>query len=415
MENGCKLNMKIAFVIYSFPTLSETFILNQITGLIRLGNDVTIFAGDHPKESKMHADVEKYKLLDKVQYFDIPQKRVPRTVKGLYLIAKNILKRSRAIFKALNIIRYGRDVLDLIFVYLAVYPYKDKEFDIIHCHFGPNGNMGLFLKDIGFKGEVATTFHGFDLSSAIRQRGKKIYSHLFSYGDLFLPISDHWKKRLIQLGCPIEKIKVHHMGIDISRFDSRIRSDDKECFTILTVGRLVEKKCHECAIKVVSRLVDHKINFQYLIAGEGPLKNKLESLVLELNIKDRVKFLGAVDQEDVIKLYQQADVFFLPSITGKDGDQEGIPVVLMEAMAMGLAIVSSKHSGIPELVQEGISGFLLDEGDIDGLADRLKYLMEQPEIRHRFGENGRCFVHKHYNINYLNSRLDDIFSDMDRS
>ena len=124
-----------------------------------------------------------------------------------------------------------------------LFPFLNKEFDILYCHFGPNGILGSHLKEIGLDGKLITTFHGYDMTSYIISNGKKVYNNLFINGDLFLPISSYWKRRLIKLGCSEEKIIVHRMGICLEKFKySEKIIQPGETIKILTVGRLVEKK-----------------------------------------------------------------------------------------------------------------------------------------------------------------------------
>ena len=113
-----------------------------------------------------------------------------------------------------------------------------------------------------------------------------------------------------------------------------------------------------------------------------------------------------------MKILSNSDILLAPSITAHDKDQEGIPVVLMETMAMGLPIISTLHSGIPELVQDGISGYLVPERDVDALAEKLNYLIEHPELWSEMGKAGRAFVEENFNIDKLNDRLVEIFQSL---
>lgn len=404
--------MKIAFIIGAFPTLSETFILNQITGLIDMGQDVEIFAQTNPRNKKVHSDIEKYHLVKRVHYFNMPSTKMKRILKAIYLIIKNFHKVPLKILKSLNVFIYGKVALSLKLLYLLI-PFLDKNFDILYCHFGTNGILGTYLKEMGVDGKLVTTFHGYDMSGFIKSNSNNVYKNLFKNGDLFLPISDYWKRKLIKLGCNEKKIIVHHMGINLEKFKFFKRRKKIGEFTkILTIGRLVEKKGHEYAIKAIREIIRKYKNVEYIIAGEGPLENKLKNLVLELGIKNYIKFVGVAKQDEVLELYKQAHIFILPSVTASNGDQEGIPVVLMEAQASGLPVVSTFHTGIPEVVVDGKSGFLVPERDVNALAERLEYLIEHSEIWPDMGQYGRKFVEKHYVINKLNKRLVGIYQNL---
>ena len=400
--------MKIAFIVGRFPTLQETFVLNQITGLLDKGYDVKVFATFNPFEKKIHKDVIKYNLIDKCRYYMHPNIFI-LVVSAIFLIITNLYKRRFSILKSLNIFNYGMDALSLRLLYLYVL-FMDKRYDVIHCHFGTYGILGAYLKKIGIKGKLITTFHGFDLSSFIMKDGKKKYKVLFQYGDIFLPISEYWKKELIELGCSKDKIIVHRMGIDLNKFTFVERKiAPGNLINILTVGRLVEKKGHEYSIKAIGKVISKHKNLKYIIAGNGPLIDELKLLTIKLGLIENIKFLGSVDQSEVIKLYQQAHLFILSSVTAKNGNKEGIPVVLMEAAASGLPVISTYHSGIPELVIDGETGLLAPEKNVDILAEKIGYLIEHPEIWIRMGRKGMKVVKHEYNIKELNKNLEDIY------
>ena len=181
---------------------------------------------------------------------------------------------------------------------------------------------------------------------------------------------------------------------------------------ILTVARLVEKKSVHYGIEAVAKVVKRYPFVQYEIAGDGPLKGDLVGLIDKLDINENVKLLGWKQQNEISELMSHADILLAPSVTGKEGDQEGIPVVLMEAMARGLPVISTYHSGIPELVQDGRSGFLVRERDIDALAEKLEHLITHPEMRDQMGAEGRKYVEENYNIDKLNDRLVEIYEEI---
>jgi colanic acid/amylovoran biosynthesis glycosyltransferase len=400
--------MKIAFILNAFPTLSETFILNQITGLLDLGHNVEIFADSNPRQEKTHPDVVKYNLSQRTHY--LPEGRIKLILNTLYLIVTNLHKSPLELLRSLKVVKYRKVALSLRLIHVLVH-FLDKNFDIIHCHYGPNGILGVCLKETGVTARVVSTFYGYDLSSFIANNTEDVYGVLFHNGDLFLSISDHFRKRLINLKCNDHKIIVHRLGIDLDKFGfSRKKFRFGDTVKILTIGRLVEKKGFEIALKAFSRLINTHMDVIYMIAGDGPLRSKLETLVSDLAISKYVKFLGPVKQDEVRKLYHQADIFILPSITAINGDQEGTPVVLIECQAMGLPVISSYHSGIPEVIIDGKSGFLVPERDVDALADRLQYLVEHPELWPEMGRCGRKLVEEKYDIKKLNSQLVQIYN-----
>jgi colanic acid/amylovoran biosynthesis glycosyltransferase len=140
------------------------------------------------------------------------------------------------------------------------------------------------------------------------------------------------------------------------------------------------------------------------------MRDDLESLTRKLGVEERVEFLGWRGPEEVRELMRSADIFLAPSVTDSNGDKEGLPVVLMEALACGLPVVSTLHSAIPELVEDGSSGFLVAERNVGALVERLTYMLDHPERLVEMGRAGRSRVEKEFNIHKLNDRLLEIYS-----
>jgi len=339
----------------------------------------------------------------------MPHNKVKRILKAIFLIIRNFHKAPLKILKSLNVFKYGKTALSLRLLYVLI-PFLDKKFDIVHCHFGPNGIIGIYLKEIGISGKYITSFHGYDVNSYPKIMGENVYNDLFHGGNLFTTNTNFTKQQILKLGCREKKITILPEGFRIAKFKFFTRKiQHGEYIKILTVGRLVEKKGHEYAIKSIAKIVRKHRNIEYIVAGDGPLRNKLQDLVSELDIKDYIKFLGAVEQNEVLKLYQQAHIFVLPSVTASNGDREGQALVIQEAQAMGLPIVSTLHNGIPEGVVDGKSGYLVPEKNVDSLAERLEYLIEHPEIWPEMGRAGRKFVEEKYDIRNLNQQLEKIY------
>ena len=404
--------MKIAFIVNEFPSLSQTFVLNQITGLMDRGHDVTIFAEERGKDRKIHEDVRKYNLLGRTRYpLVIPQNMAGRIFHVYRYVQKLFMKNPRPMLHALNIVKYGSRASSLTLLYQIIPFLENGPYDIVHCHFGPCGNVGALLKELEVTGgKLLTAFHGYDMSKYIEKNGHEVYKNLFEKGDLFLPISECWKGKLIELGCSKEKIIVHRMGIDTKKFQFSPRQPKPEKkIQLLTIGRLVEKKGIQYGVKAVAKVMQKFSHIEYKIIGDGPLRKSLEALIEELNVGDHVQLLGWKNQEDLVQLLMEADIVLAPSVTSQDGDQEGIPVVLMEALAQGLPVISTYHSGIPELVQHQKSGLLVQERDVPALVESLEYLLAHQEVWGEMGKAGREYVEEYYEIGKLNDQLVDLY------
>jgi len=401
--------MRIAFIVDAFPVLSETFILSQITGLIDLGHEVQIFAGSRPKEGKDDPAIEAYDLLKHTHYHnEKPSNKLVRVMKAGWLLLLHGYKNPLAVFRSLNFFSYGREALSLALFYKVVLYITAGRFDIIHCHFGPNGNLGALLKELGIKGKLITMFHGYDIRQGIK-KGGGIYDKLFKYGDCFLSISDYNYRYLVMFGADPRKIVNHPVGIDLKRFSFRwdldyIKRAD-EPVRILTVGRLVEEKGLCFGIEAINKLVrNHSIGrIEYQIVGDGPLKEELKRLVKKFSLEETVHFLGLKQQEEVIKILRHSHLFLLPSIA------EALPVVLMEAQAVGLPVVATDVGSVSQVVVDGRSGFVVPERDVNAMADRLKYLIEHPEVWPEMGRKGRKQIEDNFNIKKLNEELVRIY------
>lgn len=410
--------MKIAFYVSRFPSLSETFILNQITGLIDRGHQVDIFADTPGDEDKTHGDVEKYALHHVVRYRpEMSRRRLVRFANGIRHAVRHGFRHPGAVIRSLNVIRYGWPAASLQLLYGAVQCLDSQRYDAIHCHFANNAMRAAYLREIGvLEGPMLTTFHGHDVNRYPRQHGRHVYRSLFASCELYTANTSFTAGQAVRLGCPEDRIIKLPMGIDLGAFPYKPRTREVTAPTkILTVGRLVEKKGIEYSIRAVARLAKEKDPVLYQIVGDGPLRPHLERLIEELDVSDSVALLGWKDRTELRSIFDQSHIFVLASVTARDGDREGQGVVLQEAQAMGLPVVSTLHNGIPEGVLEARSGFLVPERDVDSLAERMAQLMRNPQSWEAMGRAGRAFVEQHFDIDKLNDELVQIYRRLDQA
>jgi len=409
--------MKIAFFVRFFPVLSETFILNQITGLIDRGHDVDIYAlRPRPVDFQVvHADVERYHLMERTRYFgDMPRNYCLRVLKAFALIIKRrAWLHPKPLLLALNILKYRREAMSLRILYSAVL-LVGKEHDIVHCQFGNLGPDVLRLKQIGaISGKLVTSFRGNDITGYLQTK-RICYRELFRKGDLFLPVSEVFRRLLIEKGCSPAKIAVHRSGVDLAKLQcSVLKQTNGELIRVVSIGRFVEKKGFAYAVKAIARIVDSGYKVSYNLIGDGELRSELERLIDQLGVGDHVRLPGCMPHSEVVSHLRNSHVLLAPSVTGTDCDQEGIPNVLKEAMAMGIPVIGTFHGGIPELIENGKSGFLVPERDVEALADRLAYLIDHPERWPEMGSRGRKRIEKYYDINRLNDTLVELYDQLD--
>lgn len=366
--------LRIAIVTGSFPKLSETFVLQQIVSLLGEGHDVRVFPFDDPKEATVHEEIARLRLLERTTYLRSPRHFTNR-------LGAWVRKLSRR---------------------------RPERFDAIICHFGTNGEKArLFRRQGRFEGPLAVFFHAVDLTVWLRAEPPNFYGKLFAEAELLLPISVHWKERLTELGAPPEKLIVRHMGVDATALSYEPRSlAPRESLRLLSVARLVEKKGIEYALEALA-LAGPRLGrpFEYQIVGDGPLRQQLETKSRALGLGAQVRFVGPLESRAVKQLMASMHALLAPSVTAENGDKEGIPVALMEAMARGLSVFSTRHSGIPELVRDGETGYCVPERDAPALAAALVAWAEAPETWPEMRARARRLVESEFDVRTLTPAL----------
>jgi colanic acid/amylovoran biosynthesis glycosyltransferase len=214
---------------------------------------------------------------------------------------------------------------------------------------------------------------------------------------------------LENLGCPRSKIRVHPVAVDIAKFENIRTPRPSSDLKLISVARLVEKKGIEYSIRAVAALLRQGHRIEYQIIGQGELYGKLGSLIRELGVAKQIRLLGPKLHPEVSSHLSRADVFLAPSITAANGDEEGIPTCILEAMSSGLPVISTRHSGIPEVVQDGINGLLVPERDSEALAAAIARLACAPELCSELGTEGRKFIEQNRDARNINFRIQQLY------
>ena len=429
--------MRIAIFVPIFPLISETFILRQITGLLDMGHEVDIYSGNRPRRgSLLQPEVSRYDLLARTTYVDVPSasgywempvlpfwgrtwlpgstRAIPnalRLAQALPAFARSIRRSPRLVVKVLKLSEYGLQARSLSSLYrLAALCKVRKHYDLLHAHFGPAGNAFRFAREL-WNAPLVVSFHGYDFSALPKKEGPGLYARLFDTADVVTVNSGYAHDRMVALGCPPPKIHKLPMGVDITGFPFQERTlGADQVVRVLTVGRLVEKKGVEYAIRAFAVAYERHPNMRYDIIGDGPLRPKLEALSKELRVSEAVFFHGARPSDYVKRTMQAAHLFVLASITATDGDEEGQGLVLQEAQASGLPVLATDHNGFSESILPGRSGYLLPERNSTALAERLISLVENPSIWAEMGRAGHKHVEAHYDIRKLNAQLAELYN-----
>ena len=403
--------MKIAFIIDSFPTMSEKFIISQITGLLDCGHQVTIFPSSLSDQKTVHFEVEKYGLMERVS---VPAKtqssRLGRMLKAILLILMYLPLHPVLVIRSLKVFADKYTNRSLLGFINWVLPFINGDYDVIHCHFGPNGIRAICLKEIGLSCKMITTFHGYDVTTYIKENGEDVYSRLFEVCDLFTYNSESTKQKALALGCPAEKMEKLPMSINLGELKFNEKKPGPEgSIKVLSVGRLVEMKGREYAIRAMAQIVRNYPNVSYDIVGDGILHEQLQHLIDELGAGDSIHLLGWLTTEKLNELYSNSHILLHPSVVASNGNTEGQGVVLAEAQALGMPVVATIHGAFPESVLDGESGFLVPERNVDQLADRLEFLIQNPDKWPKMGRAGRKHVEEKFDSKMLNNRLLGIY------
>ncbi|MFP5108562.1 glycosyltransferase [Neobacillus sp. C211] len=398
----------IGICVPMFPKLSETFILSQIEQLIYNDYKVRIIAYYPSGEKKQQPIIDELNLLDHTVYVSGKMNLFKRLFRLYnyedYMLLKKI-KQYNLSYNNTSIKDNLRDLLIAKSIIKNGYP------QILHCHFGPVAKKYLFIKAI-YDIPLIVSFHGIDVLHEL-SKDPHTYKDVFAKADIITANSNYTANVLRKFGCPSGKLRLLPMGINPDDFHFKTREmpiDQK--INITSVGRLVEKKGHEYAIRAMKLLVNKYPLMKYKIAGDGPLKNKLEGIIKELDLENNVLLLGNLDQKEIGDLLDQTHIVLFPSVTARDGDEEGQGVVLLEAQASGIPIVSTFHDGIPESVVEDKTAYLVDERDEIGLSLAIEKMIVDSELWPKMGLHGRNYVKENFTIEFLAKNLIRIYEEI---
>jgi len=288
---------------------------------------------------------------------------------------------------------------------------------LIHAHFGTNGAHALDIAD-RLDVPLVVSFHGHDVAGLERKNRfalryfqyQMLEARLWQRASLLLCASADLAVRLVEEhGAPAERVVVHRLGVDLTRFAFEHRA--RSARTVLSVGRLVEKKGLEYGLAAFARALPAIAPARYRIVGDGPLRGELRRRARDLGIADAVDFIGALSHDAVRAEMRAADALLCPSVTARDGDLESGVLVIKEAAATGLVAIGSAHGGIGEIIDDEQTGFLAPERDVAALARRLVDTFTDPELRERLGRAASQKMAVEYDTRLQNAKLESLLLD----
>lgn len=388
----------IAYILKMYPRFSETFIVNEILELERQGVDVRIYSLHKPDDGRFHASLARVQA--PVVY--VPQYPL--------MEAGRVFAAHRALFQ----VDRSRYLRTLAYALSRGHRYAIKRFlqagviaehlqrnpvDALHAHFATSAARAAMYVNYLIGVPYSFTAHAKDIYHEdvnIDSLRSKIRSARF-----VVTVSEFNRVYLKTLmaawpGAPGDVRRLYN-GIDLAAFQPD-PSVQREPDLILSVGRLVEKKGFDDLIRACGLLAGWGVQFRCEIIGKGPLKDELDQLIIALRLEDRVKLIGAKPQEEVVQAYRRATLFALPCVIAQDGNRDGLPTVLLEAMATGLPVVSTDVTGVPEIVDDEVNGLIVLPGDVAGLAHALARLLKDPALREQLALAARRKVEQEFDV-----------------
>jgi len=405
----------IAFVVKYFPTVSETFIVNQINGVIDAGYQVSLFAYNRVETKVIHDSLKRHNILGRVQYFKKPPvSKLKRLLFFLGWTLKHVFKIEwRTFFKSINIFKYGKEAYTLKLFFEAQWFLLPFDFDLIHAHFGMNGERIAYLKAYGIiptSVKIITTFHGYDLEPKNLDKYRSTYANLFMYADAFTVNTPYLEGLLQQVNDCKKPHYILPVGLDTNFFKRIHPKLDSQFFDLVFCGKLIPLKGADIAIDVVREL--HNIGYKSVrlhLIGDGKLREQLNLKVHEAQLDNYVIFYGALTQEAIKVCFEQADVFILPGRYDSEGRAETQGLVIQEAQAMELPVIVSDVGGMKYGLLPDESGYAVKEENLADFVQAIMTLLLNSHLKLKMGKQGRAFVEHYYKNEILITKLLTIY------
>jgi glycosyltransferase involved in cell wall biosynthesis len=401
--------LEVAYVLFRFPQLTETFVAEEIRQVQSLGVQVRIFSLLPARRELVHPLSAELSPL--VRY--VPEVYAPslwcaqlyyllRTPGRFFKLLRTLLGQPAPGISTIP----KRVVIFLKGVWLAR-ELEDSTVQLVHTHFAWLSAAACMIVSTLLDLPYTTTTHAYDIYS----RKNDLLELTVRTADRIVTISEYNKRTILEMTSPSneQNIDVIRCGIDLGHFHVTDRRPNSRAFQMTSVGSLIEKKGHEYLIRACRELDAQGVDFRCVIVGGGELRAQLLALIRELGLEDRVVLAGTQTQTWVRDRLSQSDLFALACVVAPGGERDGIPVAIMEALAMEVPVVSTPVSGIPELVQHEVTGLLVPERDAKALSAAITRLAGDKRLRRQLAESGRALVEREYDIWENAAQLTSLF------
>jgi glycosyltransferase involved in cell wall biosynthesis len=396
-------NFSLIYIIGTYPGLTTTFIDREIRALQQQGVQVRVMSIRKP-HTMLSSDQNE---LQKITDYLIPASWLGFITAHFHFA---IQKPSTYFATLLELVKsphpnFTSRIKTILHFAEGVYAAKlisKNTYDHIHAHFVDRASTVALTASRLLNIPYSVTAHANDIYINPILLPLKL-----SQASFVATCTDYNRQHLQEIVHLNGKLHCLYHGLDLETYVPTIDHSLDIIPTITSVGQLKEKKGFQYLLQACQILKSRDYIFNCQIIGEGNLRQELEQQIHELSLEKFVTLRGALPHESVIQEYQHSTLFVLPCITGSDGDRDGIPNVILEAMAMQLPVISTQHSGIPEVIKSGINGLLIPPADVQALADAIASLINDPFLRDRLGRFGRRTVTERFNSIHNTKRLLD--------
>lgn len=394
--------MRIGYIVDEFPSLTETFVLREMKALADRGFEIIPFTMVPGQAEFVHEEARRFLGRTVTR----PGLGSAKSVAGCLRTFARVPLRYLTVASRHLCRSLGQDwpycrLMGALWSAVAFTPPAlDLGLDRIHAQFGSyTGLVGLLLHRLT-RIPYSFSMHARDVFAEV----SPFLREQIAEADFVTVCNEHAAQEVRRLAGPIGpgKVRVVHHGLDVGDFDARLSEAEgapREAPPgVLSAGRLIPKKGFDVLLRACGRIREQGREFRLTIIGDGPERERLEQMAAELLPSESVYFLGRQPMRRVVEALAGSEVFALASVIAEDGDRDGLPNVILEAMAARLPVVASRVGGIPEAVTDGETGLLTEPGDHEALAGALARLLDDPDLRERCGQAGRKAVEQRFDV-----------------